>query len=160
MTKQLSATSLNQTQASTNVSDYVTVVEDDGVSQTVIALANVENIVLSVSQPNLTISVNNDKIYFTGSYTAGGSATISYFNPPDGNELTELPTVVSRFEDVPPRKYVYRIDQPAPDGVTVNHTFTVNYEAGGNGTFSITRYVYPDINGAYNFLRNYEFYEG
>ena len=74
------------------------------------------------------------------------------------NDLQNTPCVAFNFASVPPEKFIYKVEEPDPTGVTVTHSFTVNYNGGGNGTFTIDRFVYPSIYAAYNFLINYDYY--
>jgi hypothetical protein len=127
-------------------------------TNTNVAIANITNITFSVNQPDVTVNVANDRIWFNGFYTTGNTARILYFEPPYGNDIEDEPSVAFNFATVPPRKYVYKVEEPEPTGVIVTHSFTANYNGGGNGTFTIDRYVYPSIYAAYNFFINYDYY--
>lgn len=144
------------------ISDYVQVYDYDeaNVTNTLVTVSNVSNISFSVNQPNVTITVANNRIWFNGYYTTGESSTIKYFNPPYGNDITDTPQIAYDFNSVPSQKFIYEINQPAPTGVTVTHTFTVSYNGGGSGTHSINRFVINNVYAAYNFLSNYQYYTG
>lgn len=155
MTFQLQPSVLPDAQSYTYISDYVEIVDVTETGNTVQPLSNATTISISFSlaQPNVTINIGDNKIWFNGYYTAGESEGFYYFEPPYGNELSNTPTVVYTASSVPPRKLLYKIAQTQPDGVTVTHNLTVN-----NNSYIIDRYVYPDIYSAYNFLLNYEWY--
>ena len=142
------------------ISDFVEVYDYDSLipSNTLVAIDNVSSITYSVGQPNVSVTVSNNRIWFNGAYTTGNTENIMYFEPPFGNDIDDDPTIAFSYASVPPQKFVYRINQPEPEGVTVTHTLTVNYNAGGNGTFTIDRFVYPSIYTAYNFLLSYDYY--
>lgn len=158
MTIQLEPSVLPDAQTYTYISDYVEVIEIGELSNTVQGIANVINLSFSTAQPNVTVNVGDNKIWFNGFYTTGETEGFFYVEPPFGNDITNTPSVVYTFSSVPPRKYLYNVSQPQPTGVTVTHNFTVNYTAGGNTNFSIDRYVYPNVYSAYSFLLNYEWY--
>lgn len=156
MTIILDPSTLPDAQTFSYTSDYVNVVDWDGLTtNSLIGIANVVNITFSISQPNVTINVANDRIWFNGYYTTGNTSNILYFDPPYGNDISNTPHVAYNFSDVPSQKYVYQVNQVDTSGVIVTHNFTVNYTAGGNATFSIDRYVMPNLYAAYNFLTNY-----
>ena len=146
------------------VSDYVEVVDYNEITMTntVISISNVINISFSTAQPNVTINVGDNKIWFNGYYTTGESEGITWVDSryaPEkyGNDIANTPVTVYTFGAVPPREYLFDVTQPNPRGITVTHNFTVNY-SGGNTNFTIDRYVYPSIYQAYTFLANYEWY--
>lgn len=151
---------LPDAQTFTYISDYISVVDYDEIAgtNTNVAIANIVNITFSVNQPDVSLNVSNDRIWFNGYYTTGNTARILYFEPPYGNDLQNTPCVAYNFASVPPQKFVYKVEEPQPTGVTVTHSFTVNYNGGGNGTFTIDRFVYPSIYAAYNFFINYDYY--
>jgi hypothetical protein len=153
---------LPEAQTFTYISDFVQVVDYDPIlgTNTVVAIDNVSNISYSVGQPNVSISVGDNKIWFNGSYTTGNTDNIMYFEPPDGNDIKDQPTISFSYGSVPPQKFVYKVNQPEPEGVTVTHTMNVSYNGGGNGVFTIDRFVYPSIYTAYTFLLNYDYYDG
>jgi hypothetical protein len=156
---------LPEAQTFTYISDYVEVYDYDemAMTNTLISIANVSNISYSINQPNVTITVSNNRIWFNGYYTTGESTTIKYFEPPYGNDITDTPSVAYDFNSVPPRKFIYEVNQPAPTGVTVTHTFTVthnNSNSGANSNHTINRFVVNNVYAAYNFLRNYQYYTG
>lgn len=142
------------------ISDYVQVVDYDEIAgtNTVVSINNVSNITYSIGQANVSISVGDNKIWFNGSYTTGNTDNIMYFEPPFGNDIENVPTIAFSYASVPPGKLIYRVNQPEPTGVTVTHTMNVSYNLGGSGTFTINRFVSPNLYTAYNFLLNYDYY--
>ncbi len=151
---------LPDAQTFTYISDYINVVDYDETipSNTIVSINTVSNVTFSVSQPNVTISIGDNKIWFNGSYTTGNTDNIMYLEPPYGNDIQNTPSVAFSYDSVPPRKFVYKVNQSEPTGITITHTFKVNYNGGGNGTFTIDRFVYPNIYAAYNFFINYDYY--
>lgn len=143
------------------ISDYVQVVDYDGVeTNTVISIANVSNITFSVSQSRVTVNVSNNRIWFNGYYTTGASESFSYIEPPAKKKaLVNNTIVVESSDNVPARKLLYSVNQPLSSGVTVTHNFKVNYSNGGNSIFTVDRLVYTSIYSTYNFLNTYEWYE-
>lgn len=164
MTISLDPSVLPDAQTFVYTSDYVQVVDYDELTQTntVIAVSNVSNISFSIGQPNVTITVANNKIWFNGYYTTGQSDAIKWVEAkyaPEayGNDIANTPTIVYTFTGIPPRKYLYDILQANPAGVTVTHNFTAN-TGNGQQNFSIDRFVQPGLYYIYNFLLNYEWY--
>jgi hypothetical protein len=155
MTIQLDPGSLPDAQTRTYVSGYVNVVDDSTGSNVIVNIANVVNVSFSTYQPNVTITLSNNRIWVNGSYTYGNTSNIMWYNPPN-SELTETPNIAYDYADVPPNKYVFQVNDTNVAGITVTHNFKVNYTAGGNSTFSIDRYVTPNIYAAYNFLGSYD----
>lgn len=153
MTIQLDPASLPDTQVQTYVSSYINVVDDTSGSNVIVGIANVVNVSFSTTQPNVTISVANDRIWVNGTYTAGNTVNVRWFNPPYGANMTS--GIAYNFLDVPSGKIVYEVNDTNTTGITVTHNFKVNYTAGGNATFSIDRYVAPNLYAAYNFLGSY-----
>lgn len=144
------------------ISDYTELYDYDEANSTnsIVSIANIGNVTFSVSQPNVTVTLSNNRIWFNGYYTTGQSTNIKYFDPPFGNDITDQPSIAYSFNDVPPRKYIYQVNQPGPTSVVVTHTIPVNYNGGGNGVHTATRTVVNNIYAAYNFLRNYQYYTG
>lgn len=154
MTIELQPSVLPDAQTYTYISDYIQIVDVGELGNTIQSVSNVINISFSTAQPNVTINVGDNKIWFNGYYTTGQSEGIYYVEPPYGNDISNTPTVAYAFSSVPQRKYIYNVSQPQPTGITVTHNFTVN----GNTNYSIDRFVYPNVYSAYNFLLNYEWY--
>lgn len=151
---------LPDAQTFVRVSNYVGVVQFDEASNsnTEILVSEVLNITFSPHQRNVTVNVGSNKIWFSGVYTTSNSANIVYVNPPYGNDVEDSPTVVYDPADVPPQKFIYLAYEPDPEGVTVNHALTVRLTNGVVLSFTINRFVYPNIYTMYNFLSNYDYY--
>lgn len=157
MTIQLDPGFLPDTQVQTYVSSYINVVDDSTGSNVIVGIANVVNVSFSTTQPNVTIAVANDRIWVNGTYTAGNTVNIKWFNPPFGANMTS--DISYNFIDVPSGKIIYEVNDTNTTGTTVTHNFKVNYTAGGNATFSIDRYVAPNLYAAYNFFGTYSWPE-
>lgn len=155
MTIQLDPGSLPDAQTRSYISSYVNVVNDSTGSNVIVNIANVVNVSFSTAQPNVSINVSSNRIWVNGTYTAGNTANIKWFEPPSGSDLTDTPNIAFDFADVPQGKFIYQVNEKNTTGITVTHNFTVNYTAGGNANFSIDRYVMPNLYAAYNFFETY-----
>lgn len=165
MTIELNPSELPEAQTFTYISDYVQVVDRDPETNaiSVRSISNVSNVTFSISQPNVRVNVGDNKIWFNGYYRHTETAqptSIVYLEPPYGNDITDTPTVETNVSSVPPRKFLYAVNEQVPEGATVTHSLKVSYNGGGNGTFTIDRFVYPNIYTGYNFLLGYQWYTG
>ena len=138
----------------TYISDGVNVI-DESSGNSIVAISNVTNVSFSVHQPNVVVSVVSNKVIFTGSYRSGNTENIVYLDKPNGCYGITPAYYAYSYDSVPPEKTVFWLNTGTTDDITVTHNFTVNYTAGGNGTFTIDRTVKKNITAAYNFLINY-----
>ena len=128
---------------------------DETAGNAVVSIANVTNISFSVYQPNVSVSVVGDLITFTGSYRTGNTENIVYVDKPNGCYGITPEYYAYSYDSVPPEKFVFWLNTGTSDDVIVTHNFTVNYTAGGNGTFSIDRTVKKNLLAPYNFMMSY-----
>lgn len=138
-------------------SDYVEVMELVANVPTIKQINSVSNIVYSIEQPNLTVNVGSNRIWFNGYYTTGNTTSIYYFQPLV-IATNETLTIAANFDDVPPRKVLYQILEPESTEKTITIDFRVSYNSGGNDNFQVSRVVTPDIDAAYEFLQNYTYH--
>jgi hypothetical protein len=157
VTIQLNPSTLPDAQTYVYTSDYVEVVDvDEFGGMTVQSIANLISISFSTAQSNVTVNVGNNKIWFNGYYSIANTEG-GYYTDPD--DVVNSPKFVSNFEDVPQNKWLYRVDQPTTDGITVTHNITVGSNTLGNSSFTIDRFVSTNLYRAYNFLRSYQWYK-
>lgn len=85
--------------------------------------------------------------------TAFGQDEIKYVDK-GSSDLLQTPTVKTKFDEVPPDKDLFEVNQDPSEGITRTYTVVVTHSAGSN-TFTFSQFVDNDVTVGYNFLQDY-----
>lgn len=134
--------------------DYIYILDFDA-GNSVVAVSNVSNVVISPYQRNVTVTANGGGIRFSGSWTQGNTENIVYYDRPYGNDIQNTATIKYSFDEVPPQKFVTQVNYAYVGDTTATISFNANFVTGGNQSFTTSKVIKFNLGAAYNFIVNY-----
>jgi len=134
--------------------DTIFVLDFDA-GNSVVAVSNVSNVVITPYQRGVVVTANGGGILFSGAWSQGNTENIVYYDRPYGNDIQNVANVKYAFSEVPPDKYVTGINYSYASDTTASISFTANFVSGGSQSFATTKLIRFDTLAAYNFIINY-----
>ena len=156
MAVELYPNTLSSVVTRTYFSDEVWVQANSGSSSSNASVRNV-TVTSNVDLGNVTISVANHVIRFSGSYTTGYTDNVKYtsLNSNVNNSYYWLsPSVTTDVFSTPANVIVYEVNADPRSSITIIYNLEIQYSGGANDSISISRDVTKDYTAAYTYVKS------